>query len=381
MTVNQNIAISIQGGFSIITKNIATNQLVTDKCFEQDNTVTKYLVDEFIKKNNFSLANDNSDSFNKDGLLGQTVELRLSTGTGVVTSSHTNLDGTLTDSFRIYEGNCQQKVVVNTVTNKLEITDKYRVVVPPADLVGTFGQVGLYDNAFTSTLYAGQQLKDVGGNPATVTFLDTEEVTVVYTLKWVFERPPVRWEDVQHLGSDLISYNEALTLYPVVAESVLNIKGVNTTVKLHGLGTFIDTEWERITTFHSYVYHVLTGFGRSYGGRSSSRHFVLEDDQGALSKADNSTSNTLEKTKGSLETVLFGTTYKGTVKHSIAYNIVPNTKLKAIWGGWNASSSLNTLYDDGYGFKTGIVVFDPAIPKGAGDEFNMSFSYTVEFTI
>lgn len=163
-----------KGYYSLIVKDSEGN-LVEDKCTKTpvDNVVTYAGAYNALTKHT---SNSRSNLF-------ATYYAQMGTGTTEITRDATGLGSPSGPrSAGVASTRAGNEVDNLDGTSTLTLTRRLHFAVDA--VVGTFSEVGVYDESSGGTLVAGQLLKDEFGNPTTVTIVSGEQLVVEYTIEW-----------------------------------------------------------------------------------------------------------------------------------------------------------------------------------------------------
>lgn len=336
------VSLKVRGKYAITVRDIRTQELVKEKCLEVSNTVT-YEGRHWLISN----SGTNYNYYMTGKRYSMNPSIQFGTGTSAITESDTTLGGTV-----ITKGTGYIPTVATRATDLLTLETKVRAVFSPGQATGTFGQVGLFYN----NLLAGQQIKDEQGNPVTVTFLETEEVTVEYSL---FHTWPCA-ANLNGIGDQ-----------PVVATSPVTVNGQSHTIKHRGFGVLLQsTNTLALDDSTTMVYPPWNKY--DYNSNMMGYVVWLSDtiDGSYTSSAVDGTIRC-----SPLETITKGVTYRQRGFVDIPYTAFQNKYLKYMMfaGSRGTTTGFPSVRSGGY------VEFDPPIFKGQGDE--MSIEHYIEYEI
>lgn len=342
------IPVAIEGQYSIKTRNSVTGKVVTEKSFDCTNVVTNYGRHYYLR---------NTTYWKPNGWLGIRTAIGFSTGTSAVLATDTALSGTV---IKKQDSPRSVAPIIDSVNRLCTTTVKTVAVFSPGELVGTFGQVGLFDdNPSNMNPYAGQQIKDGAGNPTTITFLAIEEVTVEYVIKVSFS----------YAKANATAADMAL----VGTTTVTGVDGTIHTVNMYGMPWWFggnnpaDSSQSEPTIFTQDAY-----YNTAYKATA-----LIAD------TADAATWTKNELGLGQINTVSISNLLTGyTYKVSRNNNVIPYT----VWGGKYIKYLRigDMFYEfDYHALRRGNYVidleFNPPLLKPAGYELVMDVSMTYEF--
>lgn len=336
------IPISVKGRYSVTTRNMETNELVKEKCVEVDNVVT------LEGKHWIIFNNDNAFDYSMTGRRGSAnPSIQFGTGSSAITGTDTALSGTV-----ITKGSSYVPTVAERANGTLTLHTKMRAVFAPGEATGTFGQVGI----FRSALLAGQQIKDDLGNPVTLTFLATEEVTVEYSLyhSWPCDPTVTSIDNQLIVNSVQVDVGGQLHTCNILGFATL-LSGSNTRA-LDNDSTSMFPPWNRYTYNNN-----MRGYKISHSDQVDSGF---------------SLSTVYMNTGTGLETITKGAVYRQRGFLNLDYSIYQNRYIKYIYFGGDSYDGVNY----GSSQAIGTLHFDLPIFKGQGDELNIEFFIEYEIT-
>lgn len=345
LTNRVKVPFTTKGKYSVVTKNGITGETVKDKCFSVNNTVTLSGKDWFFRLN----------SLQGNGTYGA-LQVGFGSGVSEVIESDTNLGGTT-----VIKGAASVPVapeVVDAQNNLAKVTFKRTAVFSPGEAVGTFGQVGLFSSG--STLVAGQVLRDLQGQPTTVTFLAIEEVTVTYEVEVTLAYAPG------------VVDSSSMVESPAQAVTVL---GNPHNITMLGIPFFVGTGIGSISVLAdpaqgvSTILNAINNRGQKVFMKVAPSASAPEGDWSFVEQFTDYYPITVEVLE-------LGRRYKVSTSHTIPYTNIQDVYIKEVLGLGEANYPGNigvTCYNSVGGFK-----IDPPIFKAAGYELKVDFNIIYE---